>query len=243
MEILVTGGTKGLGVEIAKALAAPGADVFLNYHSDVEAAASAEREISSLGATCHLLETDAGTPKGCAEISAFVAARTDRLDQVVHYAYASPALTADPKRFTQAAVINGMSLLFLTQAVLPLLSRGSTIFFLTSRGAGSWSKTMPPPGLARRCRKRWCAISPWNWRPAAPASTASRSRSSKPMQYARCFGNNVGKLMEHAAASNPSGRAIRSADYTGIMKFLASPEAEVVTGQIVFVNGGANLSA
>jgi enoyl-[acyl-carrier-protein] reductase (NADH) len=49
--------------------------------------------------------------------------------------------------------------------------------------------------------------------------------------------------MEHAATSNSSGRAVQPKDYTSVMKFLASPEAEFITGQIVFVNGGANLSA
>ncbi|MFN6979793.1 MAG: SDR family oxidoreductase, partial [Gemmobacter sp.] len=43
--------------------------------------------------------------------------------------------------------------------------------------------------------------------------------------------------------ANPSGRAVRDADYTDLMRYLASPAAEFVTGQIVFVNGGANLSA
>ena len=246
MAILVTGGTKGIGLEIAKAFATPGTAVFLNYHSDTQAAASAEREISSFGATCHLIRADAGTPEGCAEIAAFVAARTERLDQVVHCAvdaYASPALTADPERFTQAAVTNGMSLLFLTQAVLPLLSRGSTIFFLTSRGGRIVVENYAAIGVGKAMSEamvRYLAteLAPRGIRINCIAPSIVETDAVRTL-----FGANVGKLMEHAAANNPSGRAIRSEDYTGIMKFLASPEAEFITGQIVFVNGGANLSA
>lgn len=246
MTILVTGGTKGIGLEIAKAFAAPGTDVFLNYHSDIAAADSAKREISGLGATCHLVRADAGTPHGCAEIAAFVAARTKRLDQVVHCAvdaYASPALTADPERFTRAAVTNGMSLLFLAQAVLPLLSRGSTIFFLTSRGGRIVVENYAAVGVGKAMSEamvRYLAteLAPRGIRINCVAPSIVETDAVRAL-----FGANVGKLMEHAATGNPSGRAIRSQDYTGIVKFLASPEAEFITGQIIFVNGGANLSA
>jgi enoyl-[acyl-carrier protein] reductase III len=65
------------------------------------------------------------------------AAVTDRLDQVVHCAVdasGSSALAADPARFARAVSTNGTSPLFLVQAALPLLRRGSNVTYLTSRG-------------------------------------------------------------------------------------------------------------
>jgi enoyl-[acyl-carrier protein] reductase III len=246
MAILVTGGTKGIGLEIAKAFAAPGEQVFLNYHSDAEAAARAEQAITSAGAICHLIRADAGTPEGCGEIAAQIAEKTDRLDQVVHCAvdaYASPALTADPHRFTQAAITNGMSLLFLVQSVLPLLTRGSTVFFLTSRGGRIVVENYAAIGVGKSMSEsmvRYLAteLAPRGIRINCIAPSIVETDAVRTL-----FGSNVPKLMEHAAHSNPTGRAVQSKDYTALMKFLASPEAEFVTGQIVFVNGGANLSA
>jgi enoyl-[acyl-carrier protein] reductase III len=49
--------------------------------------------------------------------------------------------------------------------------------------------------------------------------------------------------VRNAARHNPSGRGVAAADYTGLMRWLASPEAEFIQGQVIFVNGGANLSA
>ena len=43
MSIPVTGGTKGIGLEIACRFATPGVDVFLNYVADDEAANRAAR--------------------------------------------------------------------------------------------------------------------------------------------------------------------------------------------------------
>jgi enoyl-[acyl-carrier protein] reductase III len=57
------------------------------------------------------------------------------------------------------------------------------------------------------------------------------------------FEDETGKLLQHAAESNPSGRGIQDADYCNLIEFLASPGAEMIQGQVVFVNGGANLSA
>lgn len=246
MAILVTGGSKGIGLEVAKAFAGPGALVFLNYHSDGEAAARAVTEIAATGATCHLIKADAGTPEGCAAIAEAVASKTDRLDQVVHCAvdaYASPALSADPQRFTKAAVTNGMSLLFLVQAVLPLLARGSTVFFPTSRGGRIVVENYAAIGVGKSMSEsmvRYLAteLAPLGIRINCIAPSIVETDAVRAL-----FGANVPHLMEHAAKTNPSGRAVQPKDYTALMKFLASPEAEFITGQVVFVNGGANLSA
>jgi enoyl-[acyl-carrier protein] reductase III len=246
MSILVTGGTKGIGLDIAKAFATPGNIVFLNYHSDGAAAERAESEITASGAVCHLIRADVGTPEGCAEIAAFVRARTDRLDQVVHCAvdaYSSPALTADLKRFTQAATTNGMSLLYIVQAVLDMLTSGSTVFFLTSRGGRIVVENYAAIGVGKSMSEsmvRYLAteLAPRGIRINCVAPSIVETDAVRTL-----FGDKVQTLMEHAAHSNPSGRAVRPKDYTALIKFLASPEAEFITGQIVFVNGGANLSA
>jgi hypothetical protein len=59
----------------------------------------------------------------------------------------------DPARFTRAVITNGASLLFLVQAVLPLLARGSTVFFLPAVAAAWSSPTTPPSASVRRWPK------------------------------------------------------------------------------------------
>lgn len=246
MAILVTGGTKGIGLEVAKSFARPGKLVFLNYNSDAGAAARAADDIAMTGATCHVIRADAGTPEGCAVIAAAVAAETSQLDQVVHCAidaYASPALSADPHRFTQAAITNGMSLLFLVQSVLPQLTRGSTVFFLTSRGGRIVVENYAAIGVGKAMSESMVRYLATELAPRGVRINCIAPSIVETDAVRTLFGADVRRLMDHAAHSNPSGRAVQAKDYTGIMKFLASPEAEFITGQIVFVNGGANLSA
>lgn len=246
MAILVTGGSKGIGLAIARAFAGPGVQVFINYHADAAAAEAAQAELAALGADCVLIRADAGTPEGCAGIAAAVAARTDRLDQVVHCAvdaYASPALAVDPARFARAVVTNGVSILFLVQAVRPLLQRGSTVFFLTSRGGRIVVENYAAIGAGKAAAEalvRYMAteLAPEGIRVNCIAPSIVETDAVRSL-----FGDRTGALMKHAAEANPSGRAVRDADYCNLMKFLAAPEAEFITGQVIFVNGGANLSA
>jgi len=246
MAILVTGGTKGIGLDIALAFAAPGVEVFLNYHADTAAADRAQALVAGTGARCTLIRADAGTPDGCAAIAAAVTAQGARLEQVVHCAvdaYASAALTADPVRFTQAAVTNGFSLLFLVQACLPLMDHGSTVFFLTSRGGRIVVENYAAIGVGKAASEslvRYLAteLAPRGIRINCIAPSIVETDAVRTL-----FGDKTAQLMEHAAHANPSGRAVRPADYTAMIRFLASAQAEFVTGQIVFINGGANLSA
>jgi enoyl-[acyl-carrier protein] reductase III len=131
MAVLITGGTKGIGLAIAKRFAKPGVDIFIAYRNDEASAAAASAEIAALGARPHAIKADVSNPAGARALLAEVALIVDRLDLLVHGA----VLDADPDAFAEAITLNGTSLVFLVQAARPLLKRGSSIIFLSSRGS------------------------------------------------------------------------------------------------------------
>lgn len=246
MTILVAAGTKGIGLAIAKAFAADAGDVILAYHSDEAAALAASETVKQAGGRPRLVKADAGTPDGCAAMAAAAARVADRLDQVVHCVvdpYASSALAADPARFARAITTNGTSLLFLVQAALPLLHRGSSVTYLTSRGGRIVVPNYAAVGVAKALAEslmRYLAVelAPRGVRINAVAPAIVETDAVR-----RLFGAEATGLVQAAASHNPSGRGVTDADYTNLVRWLASPEAEFIQGQVIFVNSGANLSA
>jgi NAD(P)-dependent dehydrogenase (short-subunit alcohol dehydrogenase family) len=246
VSILITGGTKGIGLAIACAFASGGNDVFLNYHADDAAADRAAEAIGAMGGRAHPIKADIGSPEGCAKIMAAVRNVTDRLDQIVHCAvdaYATSALSADPGRLARAVTTNGTSLLFLVQAALPLLARGSSVFFLTSRGGRAVVPSYVAIGVAKALAEslvRYLAVelAPRGIRINAVAPGIVDTDAVRAL-----FGDEASRRVQEAASHNPSGRGVEDADYTNLIRWLASPEAAFIQGQVIFVNGGANLSA
>jgi enoyl-[acyl-carrier protein] reductase III len=245
MSIFVSGGTKGIGLAIALRFAKPGVHVFLNFHGDTVAAAKALDQVNATGAIGHLIKADVGTPEGARAALAEVQRHCATLDQLVHCAVrvlAQPTLDVDPVAFTQAVNLNGTALLYLVQAARPLLARGSTVFFLSSRGGRMVVKNYAAVGAGKalaECLVRYLAteLAPLGVR----VNTVAPGMVDTDALHA-VFGAETAQLLEHAAKSNPSGRAIRHDDYCNLIEYLASPAAEMIQGQVIFVNGGHNLA-
>ena len=83
---LVTGGSRGIGRAIARAFAAEGALVGLNYLANQGAAEEAAAEITRSGAECVLLQGDVRDAARMSEIAETLFGRRDRLDVLVNCA-------------------------------------------------------------------------------------------------------------------------------------------------------------
>jgi enoyl-[acyl-carrier protein] reductase III len=246
MSILVTGGTKGIGLAIASRFAKPGTDVFLNYHADADAAARAKVQIEAQGARCTLIRADVGTPAGAQQALAEVGRTVERLDQLVHCAVRvanAPLLSVDPVVFTEAVNLNGTALVYLVQAARPLLVRGSTVFFLSSRGGRTPLPNYAAVGVGKALAEalvRYLALelAPLGVRANCVAPSAVDTEALR-----QVYGEGTDAMLKAAAAANPSGRNVSHDDYCSLIEYLASPAAEMIQGQVIFVTGGAYLAA
>mgnify|MGYP001557439888 CR=1 FL=1 len=246
MAILITGGTKGIGLAIARHFAKPDVDIILNYRHDHAAAEAAVAALRVLGATPHAIAGDVGTPAGAASLLDQVAAITDRLDLLVHGAVrvlVGPILSADPAAFTQAIILNGLSLVYLVQAARPLLRRGSSIVFLSSRGSRQVVPGYAAIGTGKALAEALVRYLVPELAPLGVRINCIAPGTLDTEAVRNLFGAETDAFLAGEAAGNPSGRNIRHDDYTGLVAFLASPAAQMIQGQVIFINGGQYIVA
>lgn len=94
LRAVVIGGSRGLGAALTQLLALRGADVVLTYARSSEAAGSVQAELGDAGAKVHLVQADASTSEGCAELDRQVTERLGGIDLLI--CNASPAIRALP---------------------------------------------------------------------------------------------------------------------------------------------------
>ncbi len=241
MTIIVTGGTKGIGLAIAERLARPGETLVLAYLSDHAAAEAAKARLAPTGATVFTVKADVGHLEGATELMAAVP--QEGPVHLVHSAamiYPTSLLEADPERFTQAVQVNGMSLFYLVRAAMPRLGRGSSVVFISSAGARVAQANYGAIGVGKALAESLARylvpeLAPLGIRintvaPGLVATTSVASMVGGEEAAARVF--------DRAARTNPSGRMSRDSDYAAMVEYLLSPAAEFIQGQVIHVNGG-----
>jgi enoyl-[acyl-carrier protein] reductase III len=244
MAICVTGGSSGLGRAIAERFARGGTDVFINYHADDGAAEEARAAVEAAGGVPHLIKADVGTEEGCAELIAAVREKVDRLDQLVHgaaKAQTGSLLGMSSTDLRNSIAVNGIALVDLVREALPIMGQGSTVFYLTSRGARFVIPNYGSLGTAKalgehivRYLARECApqgVRVMSVSPGAVDTAAFRSM----------FPDTYEERLAAAAQANPMGRGVSVEDCAALVEMLANPELEMVQGQTITTDGGASL--
>jgi NAD(P)-dependent dehydrogenase (short-subunit alcohol dehydrogenase family) len=239
MTIVITGGTRGIGLAIARRLAKPGARLVLGYRADDEAAARARDALAETGAVVETFAADIGSIEGCRAL--IDSAQT--VTHLIHNAamiYPTGLLDADLPRFTRAIQTNGLSLLYLAAAAAPVMARGGSIVFITSAGAQRYQPSYGALGCGKALAEslmRYLVpeLAPRGLRINAVGPGFTDTDSVTDMVGSRAAAE---ELLERMARRNPSGRAGRDSDYTSLVEYLLSPEAAFIQGQTIQANGG-----
>ncbi len=143
MAVVVSGGTRGIGLQIAGGLATPGATVALGYRQDTAVTKAACVRLATTGARPVAVAIDAGTEAAAAKLLAAVP-DGEPVDQLVHCAV---EVVPDP-------------LLHLVRAALPRLLHGSLVLFLTSRGGRVVIPGYVAVSVGKARARAWCATWP-----------------------------------------------------------------------------------
>ncbi len=83
---VVTGGTRGIGLAVARRLAADGYDLLLNYRGDEVVAENARTELSETGRRVELVQADVATADGAGAVIEGAMTRLGRIDALINNA-------------------------------------------------------------------------------------------------------------------------------------------------------------
>jgi 3-oxoacyl-[acyl-carrier protein] reductase len=239
---LVTGASRGIGRETARALAAAGARVIVHYGSSAKEAESAVAEIRASGGKADAVGADLGAPDGAHKLAAQVRRLVgQRLDIVVANAGVASAATIEDQTvedFDRMFAVNVRAPFFLVQQLLPLLGEGSSVVLLSSLAARASVGLLPAyaatKGAIDTLVKHFAVLlGPRGIRVNAVAPGVIDTEMSK---FAR-----TDEGRQFTLGMQALQRIGHADDVADVIAFLASDAARWVTGDTIQVGGGSKL--
>jgi 3-oxoacyl-[acyl-carrier protein] reductase len=236
---VVTGGTRGIGLGICRALARDGTALALVYHSGTAAAEAARSELSAAGSEVILVQADLAAPDAPGRIVTQVEKQWGRLDILVNNAgeFRFAFLEEMDDAFLERIMnVNFTASVRMIRAALPFLKKGGAGRILN---AGSIAGRISDVGLiAYGCSKvsidmmtRIAAaeLAPWGITVNAYSPGIIATDMTRGMIEER--GSTQVKQI-------PAGRFGEPDDVGELVRFLASPAAGYITGENIGVDGG-----
>jgi enoyl-[acyl-carrier protein] reductase III len=239
--VLVTGGSRGIGKGIALRFAELGAArVAIGYMRSDNAAAETAEELRELGTEPILLRGNVSEP----ERIRVMLDEIGPLDAIVANAASGvirPVLELDEKHWDWTVNANARSVFTLARLAAPTMPPGSSIVAISSLGATRVLDNYVLVGVSKAALEalvRYLAVE------LAPGGVRVNAVSAGLVDTGALdhFPDREG-MLAHYRERTPVGRLVEPADIAEAVCFLASPQAEMIRGQTVVVDGGFSLLA
>lgn len=247
----VTGSSRGIGRGIALKLAESGVErIATNYLENDTAAKDTLQKLKDRGADGLLLKGDVGSPDALKQMFARVKSEFGGLDIFVHNARPSPAaFYQTPLEITEPAWraafdTQATAMMLSCQQCVPLMPNGGRIIGITyapGGQTGSWQPWIAMGGAkaALESTVRYFAV--------ALAKKGITVNCVSPGATDDSVFNTLPEAVYQAVKSwnesgwTPMGRLTTPADVGNVVSLLCSEEAGFVTGQTIYVDGGASI--
>ncbi len=237
---LVTGGTSGIGLASAQAMANEGAKVFITGRRQAEL----DRAVKVIGNGAVGIRSDVTKLADLDNLFAQIKQTAGHLD--VLYANAGggsmvPLGLISEEHFDDTFDLNVKGVLFTVQKALPLLTQGASVILTGStagvKGTSAFSVYSASKAAVRNFARSWLldlkdrdirinVVSPGPIRTAGLAELAGNSKEAQE------------GLLDYLASQVPMGRLGEPAEVGKAVMFLASTESSFINGAELFVDGG-----
>ena len=240
---LVTGAARGIGRATARKLAAEGCDVAVNYYNSAEAAEALCEEIRGLGRRAIAVQGSVGIPDSVDEMFAEIAKHFERMDIVVSNAASGVlknAMDMTLKHWRWCLETNALALNLLAQRAVPMMRDGGRIIAMSSLGA---QRAMPGYGFVGASKAALEALARTLAQELGPRGIRVNVVSAGVVDTdALTYFPNREELLANFAARTPAGPVLTADDVAGAVYLLCLPEARMINGHTLVVDGGFAIS-
>ena len=229
--VVVTGGTKGLGLGLADAFRRAGANVLVCARHAVDS-------------DIEFVAADLRDPDQAARVIDTAVERFGRLDAVINNAGGSPpadAATASPRFVEKIVALNLLAPFYVAQranAVMQQQDEGGVIVNIGSLSGHRASPGTAAYGAAKAGLANLTQSLAMEWAPKVRVNSITVGYLETE-QSTLFYGDT--DAQDAVARTIPMGRLVRPDDVARVCLFLATPEASFLTGTDVAVDGGGEL--
>jgi NAD(P)-dependent dehydrogenase (short-subunit alcohol dehydrogenase family) len=246
---LVTGGSRGLGKDMALRLAEKGIGVILTYNNKADDANEVVNQIQKIGRKAAALQLSTGDIKS---FGAFIEKLkgvlsdtfgTDHLDFLVNNAgagYHAPIDQTTEEAFDELMNVHFKGVYFLTQSLLPILNDGGGIVNISSGlarfsmpGASAYAAMKGAVEVFTRYLAKELGAKSIRANVVAPGAIATDFNGGRVRDDEQ-----LNKMVSNMTAMGRPGVA---EDIGGVVAFLCTDDARWITGQRIEVSGGTLL--
>ncbi len=239
---LVTGGSRGIGLMIARGYVEAGAKVYISSRN-AAVCEEVQKELSQLG-ECIAIPIDVSTDDGCRALASEVANRESKLDILVNNAganWGAPLEEYPDAAWDKVLALNVKSVFHLTRAAVPLLEKSASAedparvinigsidgLHVPAMETYAYSASKAAVHQLSRALAKQLASKQITVNVIAPGPFESKMMAET-----------LDRFGDMIRASVPLGRIGEPDDMAGIAIYLASRAGRYLTGTIIPVDGG-----
>ena len=244
-KILITGGTKGLGLAIANLFAEEGAELFLSYRSDTEGAEKLAARFKERNVKCTTIGVDLAQADGMPKLFEEIKKHTDSLDVYVHNAAATAfknLLDIEAHHVDMTFNISVKGFILGVKEATKMMEPGSAIVGISGMDT---LKVVPRHGLlgaAKSALEQLCIYFAHELAPKGIRVNGVNPGFFETESTERYLGEAFEKVSSAYANAIPLKEKGKAETIAPVVRFLCSKDAHWLVGQVICADGGFDRS-